>query len=107
MQEKVRRWYEEKNVGLNLKNAKGKEIFYGFTEELSENGDVSNSPIVVYVKDEQDQFVPIGLLPDKTSGNTQVLINNLRVVATEDKKFNIFHSRISVLAEVRRSMPAR
>ena len=92
LQEKVRRWYEEKNVGLNLKNAKGKEIFYSFTEELSENGDVSNSPIVVYVKDEQDQFVPIGLLPDKTSGNTQVLINNLRVVATEDKKFNIFSS---------------
>lgn len=92
LQEKVRRWYEEKNVGLNLKNAKGKEIFYGFAEELSENGDVSNSPIVVYVKDEQDQFVPIGLLPDKTSGNTQVLINNARAVATEDKKFDIFSS---------------
>nr|DAG99149.1 MAG TPA: hypothetical protein [Crassvirales sp.] len=91
-QEKIRKWYEEKNVGLNLKNAKGKEIFYGFAEELSENGDVSNSPIVVYVKDEQDQFVPIGLLPDRTTGNTQVLINNLRAVATEDKKFNIFSS---------------
>lgn len=91
-QERIRKWYEEKNVGLNLKNAKGKEIFYGFAEELSENGDVSNSPIVVYVKDEQDQFVPIGLLPDHTTGNTQVLINNLRVVATEDKKFNIFSS---------------
>lgn len=91
-QEKIRKWYEEKNVGLNLKNAKGKEIFYGFAEELSENGDVGNSPIVVYVKDEQDQFVPIGLLPDHTTGNTQVLINNIRAVATEDKKFNIFSS---------------
>ena len=91
-QEKIRKWYEEKNVGLNLKNAKGKEIFYGFAEELSENGDVSNSPLVIYVKDEQDQFVPIGLLPAKTSGNTQVLINNLRVVATEAKKFDIFSS---------------
>lgn len=91
-QGRIRKWYEEKNVGLNLKNAKGKEIFYGFAEELSENGDVSNSPIVVYVKDEQDQFAPIGLLPDHTTGNTQVLINNLRVVATEDKKFNIFSS---------------
>lgn len=91
-QERIRKWYEEKNVGLNLKNAKGKEIFYGFAEELSENGDAINSPIVVYVKDEQGQFVPIGLLPDRTSGNTQVLINNLRVVATEDKKFNIFSS---------------
>lgn len=91
-QEKIRKWYEEKNVGLNLKNAKGKEIFYGFAEELSENGDVSNSPLVIYVKDEQDQFVPIGLLPAKTSGNTQALINNLRVVATEDKKFDIFSS---------------
>lgn len=91
-QEKIRKWYEEKNVGLNLKNAKGKEIFYGFAEELSENGDVSNSPLVIYVKDEQDQFVPIGLLPAKTSGDTQVLINNLRVVATEDKKFDIFSS---------------
>lgn len=91
-QERIRKWYEEKNVGLNLKNAKGKEIFYGFAEELSENGDVSNSPIVVYVKDEQGQFVPIGLLPDRTSGNTQALINNLRVVATEDKKFDIFSS---------------
>lgn len=92
LQEKVRKWYEEKNIDLNLKSAKGKEIFYGFTEELSENGDVSNLPLVIYVKDEQDQFVPIGLLPDKTSGNTQALINNLRVVATEDKKFNIFSS---------------
>jgi hypothetical protein len=91
-QEKIRKWYEEKIVGLNLKNAKGKEVFYGFAEELSENGDVSNSPIVVYVKDEQDQFVSIGLLPDHTTGNTQVLINNLRAVATEDKKFNIFSS---------------
>lgn len=91
-QGRIRKWYEEKNVGLNLKNAKGKEIFYGFAEELSENGDVSNSPIVVYVKDEQGQFVPIGLLPDHTTGNTQVLINNLRAVATEDKKFNIFSS---------------
>ena len=91
-QERIRKWYEEKNVGLNLKNAKGKEIFYGFAEELSENGDVSNSPIVIYVKDEQAQFVPIGLLPAQTSGNTQVLINNLRVTATEDKKFNIFSS---------------
>lgn len=92
LQEKVRRWYEEKNIGLNLKNAKGKEIFYGFTEELSKNGDVSNSPLVIYVKDEQGQFVPIGLLPVSTSGNTQALINNARVVATEDKKFNIFSS---------------
>lgn len=91
-QEKIRKWYEEKNVGLNLKNAKGKEIFYRFTEELSENGDVSNSPLVVYVKDEQGQFIPIGLLPAKTSGNTQVLINNARAVATEDKKFDIFSS---------------
>nr|DAG99220.1 MAG TPA: hypothetical protein [Crassvirales sp.] len=91
-QEKIRKWYEEKNVGLNLKNAKGKEVFYGFAEELSENGDVSNSPIVVYVKDEQDQFVPIGLLPDHTTGNTQVLIDNIRAVATEDKKFDIFSS---------------
>lgn len=91
-QEKIRKWYEEKNVGLNLKNAKGKEIFYGFTEELSENDDVSNSPLVIYVKDEQDQFVPIGLLPTSTSGNTQVLINNARAVATEDKKFDIFSS---------------
>ena len=91
-QEKIRKWYEEKNVGLNLKNAKGKEIFYGFAEELSENGDVSNSPLVIYVKDEQGQFVPIGLLPASTSGNTQVLINNARAVATEDKKFNIFSS---------------
>ena len=91
-QERIRKWYEEKNVGLNLKNAKGKEVFYGFAEELSENGDVGNSPIVVYVKDEQDQFVPIGLLPDHTTGNTQVLINNIRAVATEDKKFNIFSS---------------
>lgn len=91
-QERIRKWYEEKNVGLNLKDAKGKEIFYGFAEELSENGDVGNSPIVVYVKDEQDQFVPIGLLPDHTTGNTQVLINNIRAVATEDKKFNIFSS---------------
>lgn len=91
-QEKIRKWYEEKNVGLNLKNAKGKEIFYGFAEELSENGDVSNSPLVIYVKDEQGQFVPIGLLPVSTSGNTQALINNARVVATEDKKFNIFSS---------------
>nr|DAW07631.1 MAG TPA: hypothetical protein [Bacteriophage sp.] len=91
-QEKIRKWYEEKNVGLNLKNAKGKEIFYGFAEELSENGDVSNSPIVVYVNDEQGQFVPIGLLPDHTTGNTQVLINNIRAVATEDKKFDIFSS---------------
>lgn len=92
LQEKVRKWYEEKNVTLNLKNAKGKEIFYGFAEELSENGDVSNSPLVIYVKDEQGQFVPIGLLPVSTSGNTQVLINNARVVATEDKKFDIFSS---------------
>jgi hypothetical protein len=91
-QERIRKWYEEKNVGLNLKNAKGKEIFYGFAEELSDNGDVINSPLVVYVKDEQDQFVPIGLLPSKTSGNTQVLINNARAVATEDKKFDIFSS---------------
>ena len=91
-QERIRRWYEEKNIGLNLKNAKGKEIFYGFAEELSENGDVSNSPLVIYVRDEQGQFVPIGLLPVSTSGNTQVLINNARVVATEDKKFNIFSS---------------
>lgn len=91
-QEKIRKWYEEKNVGLNLKNAKGKEIFYGFTEELSENGDVSNSPLVIYVKDEQGQFVPIGLLPVSTSGNTQALIDNARVVATKDKKFNIFSS---------------
>lgn len=91
-QEKIRKWYEEKNIGLNLKNAKGKEIFFGFAEELSENGDVSNSPLVVYVKDEQGQFVPIGLLPDKTSGNTQALINNARAVATEDKKFDIFSS---------------
>jgi hypothetical protein len=91
-QEKIRKWYEEKSVGLNLKNAKGKEIFYGFAEELSENGDVSNSPLVIYVKDEQGQFIPIGLLPAKTSGNTQVLINNARAVATEDKKFNIFSS---------------
>lgn len=91
-QEKIRKWYEEKNVGLNLKNAKGKEIFYGFAEELSENGDVSNSPLVIYVKDEQGQFVPIGLLPVSTSGNTQALINNARVVATKDKKFNIFSS---------------
>lgn len=92
LQEKVRKWYEEKNVTLNLKNAKGKEIFYGFAEELSENGDVSNSPLVIYVKDEQGQFVPIGLLPVSTNGNTQVLINNARAVATEDKKFNIFSS---------------
>lgn len=91
-QERIRKWYEEKNVGLNLKNAKGKEIFYGFAEELSNNGDVSNSPLVIYVKDEQGQFVPIGLLPVSTSGNTQALINNARVVATEDKKFNIFSS---------------
>lgn len=91
-QERIKKWYEEKNVGLNLKNAKGKEIFYGFAEELSENGDVSNSPLVIYVKDEQGQFVPIGLLPSKTSGNTQVLINNIRAVATEDKKFDIFSS---------------
>ena len=91
-QEKIRKWYEEKNIGLNLKNAKGKEIFYGFAEELSENGDVSNSPLVIYVKDEQGQFVPIGLLPASTSGNTQVLINNARAVATEDKKFDIFSS---------------
>lgn len=91
-QEKVRKWYEEKNVTLNLKNAKGKEIFYGFAEELSENGDISNSPLVIYVKDEQGQFVPIGLLPASTSGNTQVLINNARAMATEDKKFNIFSS---------------
>lgn len=92
LQEKVSKWYEEKNIGLNLKSAKGKEIFFGFAEELSENGDVSNSPLVVYVKDEQGQFVPIGLLPDKTSGNTQALINNARAVATEDKKFDIFSS---------------
>ena len=91
-QEKIRKWYEEKSIELNLKNAKGKEIFYGFADELSENGDVSNSPLVVYVKDEQGQFVPIGLLPAKTSGNTQVLINNAHAVATEDKKFNIFSS---------------
>nr|DAS40271.1 MAG TPA: hypothetical protein [Crassvirales sp.] len=91
-QEKIRKWYEEKNVGLNLKNAKGKEIFYGFAEDLSENGDISNSPLVIYVKDEQGQFVPIGLLPASTSGNTQVLINNSRAVATEDKKFDIFSS---------------
>lgn len=91
-QEKIRKWYEEKNIGLNLKNAKGKEIFYGFAEELSDNGDVSNSPLVIYVKDEQGQFVPIGLLPDKTSGNTQALINNALVMATEDKKFDIFSS---------------
>ncbi len=91
-QEKIRKWYEEKNVGLNLKNAKGKEIFYGFAEDLSENGDISNSPLVIYVKDEQGQFVPIGLLPASTSGNTQVLINNARAVATEDKKFDIFSS---------------
>lgn len=91
-QERIRKWYEEKNVGLNLKNAKGKEIFYGFAEDLSENGDISNSPLVIYVKDEQGQFVPIGLLPASTSGNTQVLINNARAVATEDKKFNIFSS---------------
>lgn len=91
-QERIRKWYEEKSVGLNLKNAKGKEIFYGFTEELSDNGDVVNSPLVIYVKDEQGQFVPIGLLPVSTSGNTQVLINNARAVATEDKKFNIFSS---------------
>lgn len=91
-QERIRKWYEEKNVGLNLKDAKGKEIFYGFAEELSENGDVSNSPLVVYVKDEQGQFIPIGLLPVSTSGNTQVLINNARLMATEDKKFNIFSS---------------
>ena len=91
-QERIRKWYEEKNVGLNLKNAKGKEIFYGFVEDLSENGDISNSPLVIYVKDEQGQFVPIGLLPASTSGNTQVLINNARAVATEDKKFDIFSS---------------
>lgn len=91
-QEKLRKWYEEKSVELNLKNAKGKEIFYGFAEELSENGDISNSPLVIYVKDEQGQFVPIGLLPVSTSGNTQVLINNARAVATEDKKFDIFSS---------------
>lgn len=91
-QDRIRKWYEEKNVGLNLKNAKGKEIFYGFAEELSENGDVSNSPLVVYVKDEQGQSIPIGLLPAKTSGNTQALINNARAVATEDKKFDIFSS---------------
>lgn len=91
-QERIRKWYEEKNVGLNLKNAKGKEIFYGFAEDLSENGDISNSPLVIYVKDEQGQFVPIGLLPVSTSGNTQVLINNARAVATEDKKFDIFSS---------------
>lgn len=91
-QEKIRKWYEEKSVGLNLKNAKGKEIFYGFAENLSENGDISNSPLVIYVKDEQGQFVPIGLLPASTSGNTQVLINNARIVATDDKKFDIFSS---------------
>lgn len=91
-QERIRRWYEEKNIGLNLKNAKGKEIFFGFAEELSGNGDVSNSPLVIYVKDEQGQFVPIGLLPASISGNTQALINNARAVATEDKKFNIFSS---------------
>ena len=91
-QEKLRKWYEEKSVELNLKNAKGKEIFYGFAEDLSENGDISNSPLVIYVKDEQGQFVPIGLLPASTSGNTQVLINNARAVATEDKKFDIFSS---------------
>lgn len=92
LQEKIRKWYEEKNVVLNLKNAKGKEVFYGFAEELSENGDISNSPLVIYVKDEQGQFVPIGLLPVSTSGNTQALINNARTAATEDKKFNIFSS---------------
>lgn len=92
LQEKVRKWYEEKNVTLNLKNAKGNEIFYGFAEELSENGDISNSPLVIYVKDEQGQFVPIGLLPASTSGNTQVLINNAHALATDDKKFNIFSS---------------
>ena len=91
-QERIRKWYEEKNIGLNLKNAKGKEIFFGFAEELSEDGNISNSPLVIYVKDEQEQFVPIGLLPSKTSGNTQALINNARVMATEDKKFNIFSS---------------
>lgn len=91
-QERIRKWYEEKNVGLNLKNAKGNDIFYGFADELSENGDISNSPLVIYVKDEQGQFVPIGLLPVSTSGNTQVLINNARAVATEDKKFDIFSS---------------
>lgn len=91
-QEKIRKWYEEKNVSLNLKNANGNEIFYGFTEELSDNGDVSNSPLVIYVKDEQGQFIPIGLLPVSTSGNTQVLINNARIVATDDKKFDIFSS---------------
>lgn len=91
-QKRIRKWYEEKNIGLNLKNAKGKEIFFGFAEELSENGDISNSPLVIYVKDDQGQFVPIGLLPYKTSGNTQALINNARVMATEDKKFNIFSS---------------
>lgn len=91
-QERIRKWYEEKSIELNLKNAKGKEIFYSFAEELSDNGDVSNSPLVIYVKDEQEQFVPIGLLPVSTSGNTQVLINNARVVATEDKRFNIFSS---------------
>lgn len=91
-QKRIRKWYEEKKIGLNLKNAKGKEIFFGFAEELSENGDISNSPLVIYVKDEQGQFVPIGLLPSKTSGNTQVLINNARVMATEGKKFNIFSS---------------
>lgn len=91
-QDRIRKWYEEKNVGLNLKIANGKEVFYGFAEELSENSDVSNSPLVVYVKDEHDQFIPIGLLPAKTSGNTQVLINNARAVATDDKKFDIFSS---------------
>lgn len=90
--EEWKRWYADNHVEVNLKNAKGKEVFFGFAEELSENGDVGNSPLVVYVKDEHDQFIPIGMLPVQTSGNTQALINNARALATEDKKFNIFSS---------------
>lgn len=90
--EEWKRWYADNHVEVNLKNAKGKEVFFGFAEELSNNGDVSNSPLIVYVKDEHDQFVPIGMLPIQTSGNTQDLINNARAVATDDKKFNIFSS---------------
>ena len=90
--EEWKRWYADNHVEVNLKKAKGKEVFFGFAEELSENGDVSNSPLIVYVKDDQEQFIPIGMLPVQTSGNTQVLINNARALATDDKKFNIFSS---------------
>ena len=90
--EEWKRWYADNHVEVNLKNARGKEVFFGFAEELSNNGDVSNSPLIVYVKDDQEQFIPIGMLPVQTSGNTQDLINNAHALATDDKKFNIFSS---------------